>query len=208
MTAEIADCGIEFAHHARKAGWGEDQDASINASRGGTAVGAKMRSQRNLVSMTKTEGKQLGLTTTWRDFFRVSDGASNLAPWVDDDTAWYRRVNVALANGDNVAVVVPWSTGDLDTGKPDAVIATRALGADLWREDAQAKSSWAGNVIAAALGMDVDDPDDKAAVKRLIKAWLRENILERVMKKDVKNSAMRSYVKVKEVQKAVKSVFD
>ena len=74
-----------------------------------------------------------------------------------------------------------------------------ALGLDAWREDAQAKSGWVGNVIAGALGLDVDDADDKASIKRMIKAWIKEKVLERVQKKDKNNGAMRWYVKAKNV---------
>ena len=73
MTADAANCGVEFIHHARKAGVGPIPMQSIDAARGATSLVAKMRSVRALANMTKAQGKQLGLTTIYR-FVVPGDG--------------------------------------------------------------------------------------------------------------------------------------
>lgn len=200
MAADTANCGIDFSHHARKASQGSDPDASVDAARGASAIVAKMRSVRALANMTKAQGKQLGLTTAYRDLFRVTDAASNLAPWVDDETEWLKRLNVDLGNGDHIAVVVPWSIANSDAGKGDAMAVLQALGSEAWREDAQARDEWVGNVVATALNLDLSEPDDKASVKRLIGKWIKEGVLERVHRFD-KHRNKRWYV-------TARSVFD
>ena len=211
-VADQAGVGIEFVHHARKASQGSDPDASVDAARGASALVAKMRSVRALARMTKKEGKQLGLTTAYRSLFRVTDAASNLAPWVDDETEWLKLDNVDLGNGvvdaadgssrwregDHVAVVVAWSVGSGDGAKADVPSVLQVLGAEPWREDAQARDDWVGNVVAMALNLDLAEPDDKAQVKRLIGQWVKSGILERVQLLDKKRNK-RWYVRAKSV---------
>jgi hypothetical protein len=211
-VADAAGVGIEFVHHARKAAQGLDPDSSVDAARGASALVAKMRSVRALARMTKKEGKQLGLTTTYRNLFRVTDAASNLAPWVDDETEWLKLDNVDMGNGpadttdgssrwsegDHVAVVVAWSLSSNDAGKADSMTVVQALGTEAWREDAQARDEWVGHVVATALHLDLTEPDDKMTVKRLIGKWVKDGVLERVQLPD-KNRIRRWYVKARSV---------
>jgi hypothetical protein len=212
MVADAANCGIEFVHHARKASAGADPDGSVDAARGASALVAKMRSVRALAKMTKAQGKQFGLTTTYRSMFRVTDAASNLAPWVDDETEWLRLENVDLGNGpvvaadaaarwsegDHVAVVVAWALSGRDAGVADSQAVLQAIGSDAWREDAQARDDWVGNVVAMALNLDLTEPDDKATVKRLVAGWIKGGILERFQGEDKKRNK-RWYVRAKSV---------
>ena len=69
---------------------------------------------------------------------------------------------------------MPWhwpSTGSVIDDVPDDVLKVIKSRIGGCRENAQAKD-WAGHVIAQALGLEMDDPDQKGKVKAMLKAWI------------------------------------
>jgi len=208
-VADEANCAVEFVHHARKAAAGGEVDETIDSARGASAMIAKMRSVRALARMTKGQAERLHLTSSFRSLFRITDAASNLAPWVSDDTQWLKLESVDLGNGlategteeagwhpgDQVAVVVPWSAvSDVTVEGSDRDAVISFMGAEEYREDVQARDEWIGFAVAAALKLDPSDVEDKARVKRLVAAWLKDGTLVRVRRAD-KRRIKRWYVR-------------
>ena len=77
------------------------------------------------------------------------------------------------SGGDSIGVVTKWKWPDATetlTGH-DFERAAAAIRGGTWRADPQAKQ-WVGRAIAKALGRDLDNPADKAAVKQLVRYWI------------------------------------
>jgi hypothetical protein len=205
IWSEIAyatDCCVLLAHHARKPGPGQ-RELTIHDSRGGSALVDAGRVGRVLNRMSDTMARKLKLGHPWR-YFRVDDGKLNLAP-PTEEARWRHLVSVNLDNrsswdrddGDSVGVVEPWQMPDptANVSDDDTARALAALKGGEWRKDSQAKA-WAGKAIAATLGWDSDDQQDKDAIKKLIAMWLKDGTIKVVIHKDSKRMP-REFVVVK-----------
>ena len=49
-----------------------------------------------------------------------------------------------------------------------------------WWANSQSKHGWVGEAVAEVLDMDLDDPAQKAQVKDMLKAWIRDGALKSV----------------------------
>ena len=75
--AEAANCSIMLVHHVRKT-YGED--ATIEDSRGASALVAAVRTARTLNVMSKKEAEDMGIDPAKRrQYFRSDNGKSNMA---------------------------------------------------------------------------------------------------------------------------------
>lgn len=188
-TADRANCAIDAVHHTRKLNGAE---ATIDDSRGASALLGATRSMRALTRMNESEGSKLGVKDEHRSFFRFSDVASNMAPVSGELTRWFRLASVNLENGavgddgdatdravggDRVGVVTVW---DFEEGRDKALAeivtpdneekALAAIGANEWRRDTRA-ANWAGVPIAQAFGFDLAEEDGRESAKRILKLW-------------------------------------
>lgn len=181
-VAEEGGCSIELVHHVRKSNG--QQETTVEDARGAGALLAKVRSARVLNGMTKTEAQEIGVEEKERfSFFRIDNGKANLMPR-GGDAVWRKMVSVPLGNRvdameDHVGVPTQWQKPDALAGLKDhhrqAVVA--AVRAGEWRDDIRA-GNWVGLAVAGAMGLDLDDPKDKATVKTLVRMWTKTGVFQ------------------------------
>ena len=180
-------CGvaIDLVHHSRKMNGGE---ASIEDARGASALVSAARSARVLARMTKPESRRLPDPKQYRRFFRFAEASSNMAIPAGEDEAWMELTSVDLHNAvfaddgalkwpsDQVGVVkiatAVKAPTEVDFGEEYAEAeqtALAGLASGQWKADIQARSAWAGVVVAQAYGLDLDDLEQKARVKAILK---------------------------------------
>ena len=194
QIAERTNAAIELVHHSRKTHGG---DTGVEDARGASALIAAARSAVVLNAMKTSEATNAGLESH-RGYFRVDSGKANLAP-PSDQASWFQLKPVRLHNGDDVAVVVPWSwPNPLDTvSVADLRAAQHAVASrGPWRENCQAKD-WVGKPIAEALKLDLENPVQKARIKSLLKIWTATGMFVVVNGVDSKRNP-RSFVEVGE----------
>jgi DNA polymerase I-like protein with 3'-5' exonuclease and polymerase domains len=120
--AREANCAVHLWHHNRKPG---GERATVEAARGASAFTDACRSSRVLDIMTAKEHKDLaGIAPDLLPpgfYFRAFSGRRSFAPPADQSD-WFKRESVELANGDNVGVATVWQYPASWTGPaPDTV---------------------------------------------------------------------------------------
>lgn len=191
--ADIADktnCSIMLSHHTRKTGGGP---ASIEDSRGASALNYAARTRRAINTMSAAEAKGAGITDdrTRLSYFKADMAGSSMAkPTAAHD--WYRFESVSLMNGpideltgkpgegDSVGVVVAWEYKKL-TLELSPELALEAVSAledgGPWRANKQA-DNWAGKAIAKAAGVDLTDAAVRTQIAALLAEWLNDGVIE------------------------------
>lgn len=185
--ADRHNCSIEIAHHTRKLG---GREAEIEDSRGGGALLGAVRAGRILNPMTIEEAAKAGLDTHI-DHFRIEAAGKNNLARPSPHAQWFRRVDVHLPNGDQVAALEAWAWPDAFEGvtAQDArrvQLAVAALADDPPRESIQSKD-WVGFVVARVLSLELEKKADKARVQAMLKAWIRSGVLEVSRRHDSRN---------------------
>lgn len=194
--AEIADitgCAVELVHHARKTL--EGAKITVDDSRGGSALLAKVRSARTVNGMSEDEAARAGVENR-RAYFRVQNGKANLAPPVDASD-WYRLEFFDLGNGgDSVGVVICWKWPNAFDGVTVSNLrkVQTAIAAGRWRENSQAKE-WAGYAVAGVLKLDPKNKAHKAKIVALLKARIKNGMLDVVEGEDASRRP-RSFISV------------
>lgn len=202
--ASRTNCHVHLVHHTRKANGGA---ATIEDSRGASALNYAARTRRAINTMTAAEAKSAGIG---EDGARLSYFKSDMAnssmtkPVAAHD--WYTFVSVDLMNGgpdelgmatpgDSVGVVVRWEYAKLalDLSEDDTREALAALEEGKWRADMRAED-WAGYAIAHAVGADLSVPAIKKQIAALIAEWLGNGTLETYEGKD-KKRMKKEYVR-------------
>jgi hypothetical protein len=133
-----------------------------------------------------------------RRYFSVSDDKHNRAPAEAAD--WYRIEGVLLGNGgpeggDSVGVVVRWippSAFD-GVGPSDLRRVQNRIAAGSWREDVRSRERWAGNAVAATLGLDPEI--DRRRISEMLRQWIANGALKVAERRDAK-SMPRKFVEV------------
>lgn len=198
-VAELGGCSIELVHHVRKPSGGGSQETTVDDARGAGALLAKARSARVLNAMSTAEADEAGIDRKerWR-FFRVENGKANLMPR-GADAQWRQMVGVPLGNRidareDEVGVATEWIRPSVFVGmKEHHLPAIRsAVEAGDWRLDVQC-SNWVGVAVAGALGVDSNDPREKARIKSMVATWIKNDVLRVVNMLDP-NRKMKPFV--------------
>ncbi len=175
--ADARNCAIEIVHHTRKL---NGMAASVEDSRGGSALIGAVRTARVLNPMEPEEATRFGLET-YIDHFRIEMAGKNNLARPADKAEWYERYAVKIGNGDYIAVVKPWSPPDPFDGvtKEHARQVQQAIQKmdPPPRESVQA-ADWVGVTVASVLGANVRDAAEKARVKQIVKTWLSSGVLE------------------------------
>jgi hypothetical protein len=189
--ADACDCSINLVHHVRKQNGAE---ATADSVRGASALVGAARSVLVYNRMTAEEAEEAGIDRDSSGFyFRTSNDKANLAP--PERADWHRMNNVDLANGDKVGVACPWTWPDdfdgISTQKTMEV--QRAVADGKWRKDVRSGAAWVGNIIATVLAMDPDD--DKRRIARILRQWLKNDVLRVVEHEDEKRRP-REFVEV------------
>jgi hypothetical protein len=197
-VAQDANCVIVLVHHTSKAGAG---DVTALSARGAVALINAARSALVINRMDSEQADRFGIPADERRrYFNVQDDKHNRAPAEKAD--WYRLASVELGNGDgvkpsdSVGVAEPWSPPDPfdDVTSSHLLMVQQAISAGEFREDAQA-TAWAGNAVAQVLNLDVNTKSDKARIKQLLAAWIKEGALQVVTRPDTKSMA-RKWIEV------------
>jgi len=192
--ADKLDCSVELVHHTRKLNGNE---ATVEDSRGGSALIGAVRAGRVLNPMTSDEAVKAGLETHI-DHFRIEAAGKNNLSRGDERSTWLHRVDVEIANGEHVAAVAPWDWPDAFDGvTPDDAArvqgAIAAMTDDPPRHSVQS-AKWAGFVVARVMDLDPEDKTAEARIKSLLKGWIRSGVLAVEKAKDTRNGRETSVV--------------
>jgi hypothetical protein len=170
------------------------------------------RTARVINTMTQSEAEKAGIAPHLRRFyFSTYFGKPNLAPPIEA-REWYELKSFELGNGDGfevesdtIAVVANYNYPSLDlpTEQPSDIfrVAEKMRAGGPWLRGAQSKKAWVGIPIAAALGINIENPPQREAIKKRIKAWLAKGLLKAVPGKTA-NGDEREFIEVGELPKA------
>jgi len=196
--AEASQSAVFVAHHTAKL---KGAEANAESARGASALVNAARSVPTINKMTTEEANRFGIVGDLRRrYFRVYDDKGNRAPPADS-SLWFHLHSVALCNGpvgddgDSLPVVVPWYPPDAFDGLSVEHLrrVQAAVAGGEWRESSQS-ADWVGNAIADVVGLDLDQPTDKARTKLLLKEWLRSGVLKVQPGKDGKSNPRKFVV--------------
>jgi hypothetical protein len=125
--------------------------------------------------MTDAEKDKAGVKADPATYFRIDRDKANLAPMGKRN--WVRMASVNLGPGDSVGVAEVWEWPDAfeGMGVADLLRVQPAIEGKQPRYSDQAGDDWAGNIVAAILGLD--PVADKKRIKRMIETWLKSGAL-------------------------------
>lgn len=178
QLAVKTQAAVGLVHHTRKPSAGVAP--TIDDGRGGGALRGVARFNRLLVPMTEAEGLKAGVDD-FRRYFKIGEMESNLAPPSADRSRWFEKESVIVPNGQSVGTISPWSWPEAFAGVTTDD-AKRVRAAVLLRDknpprhDSQA-TDWVGHLIADVLGLDMNEPVDKARIKEMQKTWTKNKVL-------------------------------
>jgi len=176
LLADKMNISVELVHHTRKLNGAE---ATVEDSRGGSALIGAVRGGRVLNPMTPDEAARAGLETHI-DHFRIEAAGKNNLSRSAPHATWLRRVGVEIGNGDEVAVVEPWNWPDAFDGitNQDAIRIQALVGQanPAARYSSQA-ANWVGKIVADVLALDLEEKADRARINSLIGTWVKNKVL-------------------------------
>jgi RecA-family ATPase len=195
VIAEQVRAAIDLVHHTRKPAGGQTE-MTVEDARGARAIIDAGRASRifNRMSPKEAEAAGIELDERWR-YFRSDTGKANMAP--PDVAAWSELISVIIANSDNVGVVVPWSyPSALDEVTPEDVRWIRELvrAEPDHAYDSRAKD-WVGIPLAERLDLDPEDKADRAKLKKILRTWRANGVIEIVERTAPDTRHKRSFVK-------------
>lgn len=174
--ADRLNCSVELVHHTRKLNGNE---ASVEDSRGGSALIGAVRAGRALNPMTAEDAAKAGLDTHI-DHFRIEAAGKNNLSRSSPHSTWFKRVSIDLPNGDEVASLEPWQWPDAFDGvsSHDALRVQTIVGQTIPapRYSSQA-AGWVGVIVADTLGLDLSDKNHRARVNSMIGTWVKTQVL-------------------------------
>lgn len=199
LVAKNAKAGIGLAHHVSKAGAGE---VTVLSSRGAVSLTDACRSVLVLNRMSDVEAKKFGIEDEKRRrYFRTYDDKNNRAPPAAKSD-WFTMASVSLDNGgdgesDNIGVVIPWTPPDAFEGVTvDHLRQVQGLVVSGEYKEHAASKPWVGEAVAEVLNLDSDNKSDRAKIGELLKTWVENGSLNRVLKRDPKKREDRWYIEV------------
>jgi hypothetical protein len=189
---------IGIAHHTGKPKPGQS-DASVDDSRGASAIIWAARLNRVLNGMSTVEAKALGISTDDRRLYVRINGGAKANPAPPEKATWVKIEPINLPNGDEVAVVIPWAPPDpFAAAAGDVAYKVRELvKTGEYRADSRSPQ-WIGFAVADLLGVPLaygadNKPEHIATAKRAVKMWLSSKTLAIQRRKD-ENSRERTFV--------------
>ncbi len=182
-VAEDCNCAIILVHHSRKENGGE---ITADSCRGGSSIVGAARDVRVINRMTKEQAESYGLDD-YRRYFNVGSDKTNFTPAGRKE--WYHLESVNLCNdlsragGDSVGVCVRWYPPNpvSDMTRQQVHQALERIAKGDCRYNPQAKK-WAGNLLAELFGYDTSERDGKRAMKEVLGALERDELVKRVEK--------------------------
>ena len=186
QMADRLNISVELVHHTRKLNGGE---ATVEDSRGGSALIGAVRAARALNPMTQAEAAKAGLETHI-DHFRIEAAGKNNLSRGSAHSTWYQRCGILLSNGDEVASLAPWAWPDAMLGvsaEDVRRVQVAVMAADPPpRASSKSADHWVGNIIAEVMGWDIEDPSGKARADATQKAWIKAGFLAVERPRDTK----------------------
>jgi RecA-family ATPase len=172
---------IEVVHHARKPAQGGNPEIGSADARGASALSDGVRSLRMLNRMTEREATQAKVGNA-RNYFRVDNGKANYAA-PSESSAWFQHKSIALPNGDDVGIVLPWHfPGAFEGITADHMRRVRERARrGSYRADSRA-GEWIGKAVAEVL--DLDPEDDFKRIGIILKRWYKNGVLRKVERQD------------------------
>lgn len=172
-------------------------------ARGAVALISAARIALVLNRMDQEEAVKLGIDSDKdrRQHFSVQDDKHNRAP--PEAAEWYHIQGVDLGNGDsehegdNIGVVARWTPPDVFEGISLVHLreVQRAVAAGNWRKSEQSHE-WVGHAIAGVLDLDAAKPLDRKRVQRLLREWLKNDVLREERRMDTRKSRLTPYIVV------------
>jgi phage/plasmid primase-like uncharacterized protein len=175
--ADAYHLACHLVHHTKKL---NGMSATVEDSRGGSALIGAVRVARAINPMEPDEAARFGLATHI-DHFRIEAAGKNNLARPADKAEWFVREGVALPNGDFCAVVTQWTPPDpfegigLEHAKRVQVRLMDAEPGD-WRESPQA-NNWIGILVGEVCEIDPTDKAGKARLKGIVRQWITNGIL-------------------------------
>ena len=184
--ADATGCALQLVHHTKKT---NGEAATIEASRGASAVSSAARVRRAINTMTQSEADAAGIERAERFRYIAADYRSTSFIPGGEAIAWYRFESVNLGNGpcgdgDSIGVLTACEISDLNLREGDEEAALEAIRAGgPWRKGAKSEA-WVGRPIASAMGLDPDSDAHRKRLNRVIKDWISRGILREHKTKD------------------------
>jgi RecA-family ATPase len=181
-VAIAANVAIGVSHHTGKPKFG--QDATVEDSRGASAIIWAARINRVINNMSKAEANYLGVAVAERqDYLRVDRGKANPVP--KEKAIWLKLESEGIPNGDDVAVVSSWKPADPFAAAPgDIAFQVRAIVRKGEYRTRPNSPQWIGYAVAPLLGITLtrgangnSSAKDVATVKRALKQWYHSGTL-------------------------------
>jgi hypothetical protein len=174
-VADVGNCAVHLVHHTRKP-LGAEGETTTDSGRGASSQTDGCRVVRPINRMSEKEATAAGIENR-RLYFRTINDKANLQPPVEKSD-WFKLESVDLGNGefglpgDSVGVVTKWELPAALAGitAADFEKVARVIRGGKWRHSPQSKD-WVGKALADALDLDIDNPTDKAKIKRMLGAW-------------------------------------
>lgn len=174
--AEAHVLAVHLVHHTRKL---NGMSASVEDSRGGSALIGAVRVARAINPMEPEEAARFGLDTHV-NHFRIDGAGKNNLSAPSDKADWFERIGVQMPNGDWCAVVQKWVPPDAFAGVTNDHAKRMQIALmdapEPYRESAQSPQ-WAGNVVASILDLDVEDKAVRARIKSILRQWIATGVL-------------------------------
>jgi hypothetical protein len=197
---EATNCACELIHHAKKMGGFE---VTAESARGAVALIGAARSAVALNGMTQDQANKANVENRHL-YFWATDAKANMAPR-EESLRWFMLDSVDLGNAtpdrpsDHVGVVTRWEWPNTMSGVTvaDLRAVQKEIKAGEWLDNIQAQDGWAGHAVAKVMGLNLDDPKDKARVKTYLKTWKASGMLKVERRKNNK-SEDRSFLIVGE----------
>jgi hypothetical protein len=179
--ADRANASVSLTHHVRKLAQGQSA-LTVEDARGAGALMNTARVGRALNWMSEQNAKEASVDDR-RFYFRSDNGKANLGP--PETTTWFKLVPVPLANGDDVAVVTPWTfPGPLEGVTTEQMHRVRELvRSGSFRKDLRA-DDWVGHAVADVLGLDLDIDGNKKRLKKILTIWFDNGVLATEQRED------------------------
>nr|CAD6606447.1 recombinase RecA [Rhizobium sp. Khangiran2] len=187
----------ELIHHSKKLGGNE---VNAESARGAVSLIGAARSAIALNPMSADEATKANVDNR-HVYFRATDAKANMAPQ-SESSRWYKIESVDLLSAtrdrpsDHVGVVTAWQWPDATQGHTvaDLLAVQKETNAGAYKADIQA-ANWAGQAVAAALHLDVEDDRDK--IKAMLRVWTKSGALKSVVMED-ENRKKRPFLVVGE----------
>lgn len=166
-----ADCAVWLVHHTSKL---RGDDANVESARGAKSLSDAVRVAHALNPMSDKCAKDNALENP-RAYIRCDCVKSNYGQRTSTPD-WYKFESVDLGNGEaGVGVLMPFaleSSHDLDACELDMEAFWQDVDATGNRAKHELAGDWIGHTLAQHLGVDMQKPKDKSAVKAKLESMI------------------------------------